>query len=207
MKKIISLFKRDYEGTRRVYDEIVPGAEWVVEGEGVATEKYDGTCCMVRDGKLYKRYDRKLSKSAMKRKKKDRSFVPGMEHYKKPPEGWEPTEPEPNRHTGHWPGWAPVTDSPDDQWHREGFENSAVEDGKTYELVGPKIQRNPYELDRHFLYKHGDKILEAPRTLDGLKTFFADNTIEGLVWRHPDGGMVKIKRKDFGLPWPPPQKT
>lgn len=30
MKKVISLFKRDYEGTRQVYDEIVAGAEWVV---------------------------------------------------------------------------------------------------------------------------------------------------------------------------------
>jgi hypothetical protein len=38
MKKIPSLFKRDYEGTRLVYDKIVPGTEWVPAGEGVATQ-------------------------------------------------------------------------------------------------------------------------------------------------------------------------
>ena len=59
MKKIPSLFKRDYEGARFVYDEVVPGCEWVLDGEGVATVKYDGTSCMVRDGVLYKRYDYK----------------------------------------------------------------------------------------------------------------------------------------------------
>ncbi len=50
MRKIKSLFKRDYEGNRNVYDEIVEGSEWVAMGEGKATKKYDGTCCMVNDG-------------------------------------------------------------------------------------------------------------------------------------------------------------
>lgn len=44
MRKVISLFKRDYEGTRLVFDEVVEGAEWVVAGEGIATRKWDGTC-------------------------------------------------------------------------------------------------------------------------------------------------------------------
>lgn len=34
MNKIISLFKRDYEYTRLIYDEVVEGAEWVIQGEG-----------------------------------------------------------------------------------------------------------------------------------------------------------------------------
>jgi len=29
MKKIISLFKRDYDSDRTVIDEVTPGAEWV----------------------------------------------------------------------------------------------------------------------------------------------------------------------------------
>ena len=37
MEKIISLFARNYDGDRLVRDEIVPGAEWVVAGEGRAT--------------------------------------------------------------------------------------------------------------------------------------------------------------------------
>ena len=67
VQKIISLFKRDYENTRLVYDEVVPGAEWVVAGEGRATRKWDGTCCMVRNGVLYKRYDAKRGKTPLAR--------------------------------------------------------------------------------------------------------------------------------------------
>ena len=64
MKKIPSLFKRDYgEGQRLVYDEIVPGTEWVVAGEGVATRKFDGTCCMIKDGEIYRRYDLKKGRT------------------------------------------------------------------------------------------------------------------------------------------------
>jgi hypothetical protein len=40
MKKIQSLFCRNEEkdelGSRRVRDEVMPGAEWVINGEGVA---------------------------------------------------------------------------------------------------------------------------------------------------------------------------
>ncbi len=64
MKKIPSLFKRDYgSGARLIYDEIVPGAEWAQAGEGVATRKIDGTSCLIRDGKLYKRYDAKAGRT------------------------------------------------------------------------------------------------------------------------------------------------
>ena len=63
MKKIISLFQRNYDGDRLVRDELVPGAEWVAAGEGKATRKWDGTCCMVRDGVLFKRYDAKAGKT------------------------------------------------------------------------------------------------------------------------------------------------
>ena len=62
MKKIISLFQRNYDGDLLVRDEVVPGAEWVIAGEGVATRKFDGTCCLVRDGKLFKRYEVKAGK-------------------------------------------------------------------------------------------------------------------------------------------------
>jgi hypothetical protein len=193
MKKIISLFKRDYEGNRQVYNEVVPGAEWVIEGEGVATEKIDGTCCMVRDGKLYKRYDAKQGK--------------------KPPENWEAAQ-DPDPISGHWPGWLPVGEGPEDQWFREGLAHTRkvklkleeeLRDG-TYELIGPKIQGNPYSLDTHGLVLHGELRLYKvpPRDFDGLRGWLETYPeIEGIVWHHPDGRMVKIKRKDFGLRWPP----
>jgi hypothetical protein len=196
LKKIISLYQRNYDGDRLVRDEVTPGAEWVLAGEGIATVKIDGTCCLVRDGKLFKRYDAKKGRT--------------------PPDGWEPCELEANEHTGHWPGWLPVGDGPEDKWHREAWEHLKstkraqggiveIVDG-TYELIGPKIQGNPYGFSRHLLIQHGLWLPgftgSAPRDFESLRLWFANNEIEGVVWHHPDGRMVKIKRKDFGLPWP-----
>jgi len=60
MKKIPSLFCRNYDGDRLVRDEVVPGSEWVVEGHGDPTVKIDGTAVMIdHDGRMFKRYDRK----------------------------------------------------------------------------------------------------------------------------------------------------
>lgn len=179
MKKIISLFQRNYgEGDRLVRNEVVPGAEWVLAGEGTATRKFDGTCCMVRDGKLYKRFDAK--------------------HGKTPPPGFEAAQ-DPDPVTGHWPGWVPVGDGPDDRWHREGLAGTPqpVPDG-TYELVGPKVQGNPEGLALHTLVLHGVfQMPNVPRDFDGLRAYLEPMKIEGIVWHHLDGRMVKIKRKDF----------
>lgn len=177
MKKIISLFQRNYDGDRLVRDEVVPGAEWVLAGEGTATRKYDGTCCMVRDGKLFKRYEVKKGKQ--------------------PPENFEPAT-DVDAKTGKQQGWVPVGDGPDDRWHREAF-NPSLADG-TYELVGPKVQGNPERFANHTLVPHGFETLpRCPRTFAGIKEYLATYDIEGIVWHHPDGRMVKIKAKDFGL--------
>ncbi len=185
MRKIVSLFQRNYDGDRLVRNEIVPGAEWVLDGEGTATRKFDGTCCLVRDGKLLKRYDAKQGKT--------------------PPPDFEPAQ-DYDPMTGHMPGWVPVGDSKEDQWHRDGLERTktlyrdgTIPDG-TYELIGPKIQGNPEHAETHYLVRHGmDAIPDCPRDYSGLRAFLATQDIEGVVWHHPDGRMVKIKGKDFGL--------
>ena len=193
MKKIISLFQRNYETDRLVRDEVTPGADWVIAGEGVATQKFDGTCCMIRDGKLYKRYDIKKGR--------------------KPPADFEAAQ-EADATTGHQPGWVPVGDGKEDQWHREAFERLIrTQDGRvlkaevyleegdldgTYELIGPKIQGNPEGKNEHWLVPHGYiKLEDVPRDFEGIKEYLRDRSIEGIVWHHPDGRMVKIKRKDF----------
>lgn len=183
MKKIISLFKRDYEGNRQVVNEVLPGAEWVTNGEGVATVKIDGTSVLVRDGKLFKRYDAKQGKQ--------------------PPANFEPAQ-EPDPITGHWPGWVPVGDEPDSKYHRAAFELYENLANGTYELIGEKIQGNPYGLVGQKLVRHGEWLFESdpPRTFDELKKWFESNVVEGIVWHHPSGDMVKIKRRDFGLKWP-----
>jgi hypothetical protein len=176
MKKIPSLFKRDYEGNHLVYNEVVPGAEWVLACEGVATRKYDGTAAMVRDGRLFKRFDVKKGRTQ--------------------PEGFESSQ-EPDPVTGHWPGWVPVGEGPDDKWFREA--ELPTEDG-TYELCGPKVQGNPEGFETHVLVPHGSEVLEdCPRDFEGIRALLSSSHIEGIVWHHPDGRMVKIKAKDFGI--------
>ena len=178
MKKIISLFQRNYDGDRQVRDEVVQGAEWVLAGEGTATRKWDGTCCMVRDGKLFKRYDAKAGKT--------------------PPDGFEAAQ-EPDPVTGHWPGWLPVGDGPGDRWHREAWEGAyGLADG-TYELCGPKVQGNPERQPAHVLIHHGKHPLDVGRTFAAIREYLSGGEIEGIVWLHPDGRMVKIKAKDFGF--------
>ena len=187
MKKIPSRFQRNYDGDRQVRDEAVPGSEWVLAGEGIATVKWDGTACMVRDGALFKRYDRKKNKKG---------------NMKPAPDGWEACEPEPNEHTGHWPGWVPVGDGSEDK-HLRAVDVTHLSDG-TYELVGPKFQGNPHKYKQSTLIRHGNhQLVVTLCTFEKIQTYLADDqSIEGIVWHHPDGRMVKIKRRDFGLVWP-----
>ena len=195
MKKIISLFQRNYDGDRLVRNEIVPGAQWVLSGEGAATRKWDGTCCMIRGGKLFKRHEVKQG---------------GMT-----PPKFEPAN-DVDETTGKQQGWLPVGDGPEDKYHREAWaQTHAVLDpvegpammildapftDGTYELVGPKIQGNPERAGEHWLVPHGQFLLpESPRDFDGIREYIRAENIEGLVWHHPDGRMVKIKGKDFGF--------
>lgn len=194
MKKIISLFQRNYDGDRLVRNEIVRGAEWVIDGEGTATKKFDGTCCMINNNILYKRYDAKKGKT--------------------PPEGFISAQ-EPDENTGHWPGWLEVNkDDSSDKYHWEGFNytkdqkwHRTLENG-TYELTGPKINGNKERPDgkefaQHQLIKHGSYVLlKNPRSFDQIKDFLKNENqeggyFEGIVWHHQDGRMVKIKYKDF----------
>jgi hypothetical protein len=142
---------------------------------------------MIKGGIFFKRYDCKQGKI--------------------PPVGFiEAQAPDPV--TGHWPGWIAILsddNAPENKWHREAFMNTATEDlaiGGTYELVGPRINGNKEGFEKHFLIPHGNDILErAPRTFNELKDWLDQLRIEGIVWHHPDGRMVKIKKKDFGLKW------
>ncbi len=185
MKKVITLYQRDYEATRRVFDAVVPGAEWVLAGEGRPTEKIDGTSCLIRDGKLYKRYELKKGRVA--------------------PPNFEPAQ-ELDPVTGEVPGWFPVTDAPDDRWHRQAWdtEGKLLPNG-TYELIGPKVQGNKYKLAQHLFRAHGDVTLlgiPSPITFESIKSWLQFHPeYEGIVWHHPDGRMVKIKRRDFGFRW------
>lgn len=177
MKKIPTIFIRDMsKQPALVTPEWKPGCEWVRDGEGVATLKHDGTCCMVRGGMLYKRRELKQGQVA--------------------PPDFERADFD--EETGKTVGWVPVSDSTEDQWHREAFNGQP--DG-TYELMGPKVQGNKSGFTKHELVPHGMVKIDAPRSFDVLHAWLGDINIEGVVWHHPDGRAAKIKRKDFGYKW------
>ena len=187
MKKIPTLFKRT-EDRRHVTDEVTPGCEWVLNGEGVATRKWDGTC--VRIGRTW--HDGPLVTIETRREVK-----PG----KTPPAFW--VEVDHDETTGKRVGWEPYqqsgfakfideainTDEPDpDEWP-EG----------TYELIGPKINGNPDNHDAHVLRRHG--LVKVPgwtgRSFEDIRRAVTGLSWEGVVFHHPDGRMAKIKRRDF----------
>jgi len=177
MKKIPTIFERDWNGDRsRVLPIPNSKCQWVFDGEGVATRKLDGTCVLVRDGKRYKRRE--------------------LRDGEREPAGFEKVDFD--EETGKTIGWVPVGDGPEDRWHREA---SGGELDGTYELIGPKIQGNPEHAPAHILCRHGIEAPDAapPLNFDGLRAYLNGKDIEGIVWRHPDGRMAKIKLRDFGL--------
>lgn len=191
MKKIPTLFEREFKDHKvvNILPKVHPGMEWVLNGEGIATVKYDGACCAVLDGKFYKRYDCKKGKT--------------------PPEGFIPCC-EPDEITGHWPGWVKADENnPADKWFIMAYgmtvmlENYGMKlsDG-TYEAVGRCFQNNPYNFTSNKLIKHGEKIIEVERTFEGIKKYISEHEIEGIVFWKDGIPQCKIKRSDFGFEWP-----
>lgn len=192
MKKIPTLFERLFVN-HRVVDilrNVTPGMEWVLRGDGIATEKLDGSCCAIINGLLYKRYDAKKGKT--------------------PPEDAIPCcDPDPI--TGHWPHWVAVDPmAKSDRWYWEAFVNTfedlgdRPEDG-TYEAIGPHFNANPHKLNEDILARHDEIVLEdgeLGRSFEGIKKYLEENEIEGIVFWKDGEPRCKIKRTDFGLPWP-----
>lgn len=204
MKKTPIVFVMDYDR-----DALTPvvrkGLEWVAAGEGIATVKVDGSAALWKGGRLWKRYDRKLSKSSQLRLDRGQDLGPIRDElFKVPPPGFEPCEAKPDPVSFHWPGWVPISETdPADKWHREALAQAGVlEEGQTYELVGASLSDNPYGLARHELWRHGHEAVDLPgRSFEQLRDYLASANVEGLVFHHPDGRMAKIRRKDFGLFW------
>lgn len=180
-----TLFNRTFIGNHvaNTVNEVTEGCEWVINGEGIATQKLDGTCCLIKDGKLFARFDYKVGR--------------------KLPEGAIPCQKEPDAITGHFPHWVEVKDQPQYKWHKVVFENTiGLEDG-TYELIGVHFQNNPEKVERgDILVKHGSVVLEdVPRDFDGIKEYLRTHEIEGIVFHRGNGDMCKIKRTDFNFTW------
>lgn len=186
MKKIPTVFERNFNGDKLVRNQVVEGCGWILEGLGYATEKMDGTACLIKGGRLFKRYTLRQGKA----QPAEFESVTRVDEVTGKQEGWVPCYP----------------DNPDDQWHFEGLKNLMIKADGTYELVGPKVQGNPLGFPEHKLVKHGEKIIsDFPRDFEGMRNALVELPIEGVVFHHHNGQMAKIKRRDFGLPWPLPE--
>lgn len=195
MRKIPTLYKRDPDDMRRVLREFTPGCEWVANGEGRPTRKYDGTCVMFDGENWWAR----------------REVKPGKE----PPPGW--VQVDHDEVTGKRVGWEPAEQSAFAKWLDDALSQGMTgylsvpqstdmpPPPGTYELIGPKINGNPEGLQdgRHVLVMHGYEAAVdrawLPRRLDfdSLRAWMMATEWEGIVWHHPDGRMAKLKRRDF----------
>ena len=195
MRKIPTLFVRNPE-SHKIEPTLSDGCEWVLAGQGRATRKVDGTAVLIRNGKAWKRREVKPRRT--------------------PPPDFERVETDET--TAKEVGWVPVRiGDPSDQYFVEGIRGTGIgvppPQGETFELVGPMVQNNTENLDRHTLIPHdSEKLhiaappriagLDAERAFEVLDAYLRDWPHEGIVWHHPDGRRAKIKRRDFGHPWP-----
>lgn len=201
MKKIPTIYLRDQNDLSRVTTIQNPDCDWVFRNEGRITRKWDGTAILVKDGVFHARFDAKRGRTT--------------------PDGWFEAQSEPDPESGSWPGWYPVDLTIKE--HRrlvEAIENydAPVADG-TYELIGPKVNKNADRWPRHELLTHGlnrinpedaERVehlnLAGEITPSFVQALLETYHWEGFVWHHPDGRMAKIKRRDYGLPWPDPNR-
>ena len=194
MKKIPTLFHREFQDHHviSISQDVTPGLEWVLAGEGVATEKIDGACCAIIDGVFYKRYDAKKDKRG---------------NMKLPPERAIPCD-DPDPVTGHWPHWVKVVEnSPSDRWFLDAYRDVKNREGElpngTYEAIGPHFQSNPYQLKQDTLVRHGTIEIDLPdRSFESIRRYLLSHRSEGIVFWKDGKPQCKIKRKDFGLKWP-----
>jgi hypothetical protein len=82
------------------------------------------------------------------------------------------------------------------------------------EALGPKIQGGIEAKEPElYVFSLWPDVIEDPRLVPGythaddlynsVYAFLTETAIEGIVWHGEGGKMAKIKRRDFGLEWPP----
>lgn len=183
MRKIPTLFTRDPQNRSRVLDE------YAVElpPDALATPKWDGTCVMFDGARWWARREVKPGKVA--------------------PADFD--EVAFDAVTGKRQGWVPITDHPQWKWHNAAIANDRfVAQPATYELIGPHFQSNPHGISDDLgdiLVMHGEPFRDGFRPAtdyEGLRVDLDRISVEGVVWWADGEPVAKIKRSDFGLPWP-----
>lgn len=186
MQKIPTIFDRDWEGNRGVINDLLINPRIVA----TAHEKLDGTNVRVtiRNGQLKLLEKRRTPSKQQKKEGITQPCYAATDVYDPADQYiWEAAR---NRD---------YTTIPDGSWEAE--------------VLGPKIQGNPLNLEQHtlciFSYGEAPHIVECPllssETLyDDLKAWlpkrrseFGEGLIEGIVWWSKGRPVGKIKTKDF----------
>ena len=174
MKKIPTMFERDE--TQRghpVTPAIKSECQWVLDGEGIATSKIDGTNVKIENGRLFKR--------------------------QKPKEGdYDEASYVTCDRTESADRWA--FEAFDVEPHADGIYELVGPkiQGNPHKYAQHTLVRVvPFALDLEIPADH-----LRDRTREGLRDFLSRSLNEGIVFHHPDGRMAKIKRRDFGFVWP-----
>ncbi len=190
MKKIPMLFQRE---NGYAVDKVNPQCAWVFEFRSIPHQKWDGTCMKLDADGWWSRREVKSGKQIPD------SFV--LE--------------EKDSNTGHLFGWMPYTESsfvkladealeyPPYSYTLLGFPRE-YEYG-TYELIGPKINKNAENVKQHRLMPHKNSPIIADLSIyepdelnfELLKNILLSLPIEGVVWYGDDGQRAKLRRKDF----------
>lgn len=177
MKKIPTIFFRDEQDRKYVTDQINPECQWVFNGEGVATIKYDGTCLMFDGENWFARREVKAGGTLPD------DFI----------------EVNYDDITGKTIGWVPIETSSYHKYFQEAYDPEYPYRG-TYELCGPKVNGNPEGFTQHVLVPHGwDEVVIEDRSYEGIRNFILNNLDshhEGIVFWNGDK-RAKIKRRDF----------
>lgn len=192
MKKIPTLFERKFENHSviEVLPNVTKGMEWVLEGKGYATVKIDGSCCAIINNEFYKRYDAKKGKPI--------------------PEGAIKCQQVADPITGHLPCWVKCDRLiSTDKWFWIAYDNFVntleaypnVNIDGTYEAIGKHFQGNPYNMEYDILVRHGQTIVDVPRSFEGIRDWLKCHKVEGIVFWKDNQPQCKIKRSDFGFEW------
>lgn len=185
MQKILTIFDRDWNGKRGVINKYINDDIPRLLSESIATEKLDGTNVRLTiRNKTLVRLEKRCNPSKVQKNQgiEDPWYVDADENNPSDKYIWEAA-----RNTD-------LSIIPDGEWSAEA--------------LGPKIQGNPLGLINHTccIFSAGQAPIKnnVPHDYDGLAEYlivtqssYGDGKIEGIVWHHPSGSMLKIKHKDF----------
>lgn len=170
------------------------------------TGKVDGTCCLIRDGKLYKRRDIKGGRNIP-----DSWFQTGKEGKSNHLIGFMDLE------KGDWHlnclskiddiTYINVLDNLDGCLEYKKIDIKTMGECSV-ELMGPKIQSNPHHLKMYCVMKHGCIVIDnfpVIENIEHIRDWFLNDPrgiyLEGVVIHFDNNKMFKLHRHHLDLIW------